>query len=94
MVEERGLQPQAAAEGRCSTPGSKVRLRSGFRSGLPRAKKATPKDSKKLGSLIPAPALALSVVLSGRSQPEGRGRARHGPRAEAVVALDAPASVR
>src|SRR5437870_3463271 len=41
-----------------------VRLRSGLRSGLPRAKNEIPNDWKKLGSLIPVPALALTVVAS------------------------------
>ena len=56
------------AKSRCSTPTSKVVLRSGSRSGLPWAKKDSPYDSKKLGSLMPIPALARSVVASSPSR--------------------------
>jgi len=57
-------------------PASKVRLRSGWRSGLPRAKNEMPYDSKKLGSLMPAPALAQASGYQGKTWRDPQGRLR------------------
>ena len=47
---------------RCSMPASRLRDRSGIKSGLPRKYGERLKDSSIVGSLMPVPALALIAV--------------------------------
>jgi hypothetical protein len=62
VVVEGGLGTQPVVQQALLDAGVEGPAALGLRSGLPMAKKDVPKDWKKSGSLIPVPALALSVV--------------------------------